>query len=111
MFWQGYRTSAGRGGSVRRLGGGRSYNLRSVAIDPVKCEAYHTWATSLVRPLQYLGMPKTQSVSIVEELAWELRAKAIPGARVSCLSHQRPASDARHSRQGEPSHCVAVSGG
>lgn len=45
---------------MRRLGGGRSYNLRSVAIDPVKCEAYHTWATSLVRPLQYLGMPKTE---------------------------------------------------
>lgn len=95
-----------------RLGGGRSYNLRSAAIDPVKCEAYRTWAAvSLVRPLQYLGTPKTQSVSIVEELAWELRAKVIPGTRVSCLSHQRPASDAGHSRQGEPSHCVAVSGG
>lgn len=95
-----------------RLGGGRSYNLRLAAIDPVKCKAFHTWAAvSLVRPLQYLGTPKTQSVSIVEELAWELRAKAIPGACVSCLSHQRPASDARHSRQGEPSHYVAVSGG
>lgn len=33
--------------------------------------------------------------------AWELRTKAIPGARISYLSHQRLASDARHSRQGE----------
>lgn len=58
------------------------------------------------------GTPRTQSGSIVEEQAgaWELRTKAIPGPCISYLSHQRPASDARHSRQGETSHCVAVSG-
>jgi hypothetical protein len=91
-----------------RLGGGRSYNLRSEAINWVKCEAYHTRLGSCLS-----GTPRTQSGSIVEEQAgaWELRTKAIPGPCISYLSHQRPASDARHSRQGETSHCVAVSGG